>query len=61
MSFGAWSILKKNFYCWLNNCGSWGQELYIIWEFPRPGIINPLSTALADEFLTPEPPRKPWK
>ena len=48
-------------YCWLNNCGSWGQELYSIWEFPRPGIISPLSTALASEYLTPEPPRKPWK
>ena len=48
-------------YCWLNNCGTWGQELYSIWEFPRPRIISSLSAALVGEFLTDEPPRKPWK
>ena len=43
--------------CRLSNCGSRAQLLRGMWDFPRPGI-EPVSPALADGFLTPEPPGK---
>ena len=42
----------------LSSCGSWAQLLHGMWDLPRPGI-EPLSPALAGEFLTTVPQGKP--
>ena len=41
----------------LNNCGTQVLFLCGMWDLPRPGI-EPVSSALADGFLTTGPPEK---
>ena len=43
----------------LSSCGAWAQLLRGMWDLPRPGF-EPVSPALAGEFLTTVPPGKPW-
>ena len=43
--------------CWLTHCGTWAQLLHSMWNLPRPRI-EPVSLALADRFLSTEPPGK---
>ena len=45
---------------WLSSCGTWSWLLRSMWDFPGPGL-EPVSPALADEFLTTRPPGKPQK
>ena len=42
----------------LSSCGSWASLLSGTWDLPEAGIELP-SPALASEFFTTEPPRKP--
>ena len=42
----------------LKSCGAQAQLLRGMWDLPGPGI-EPMSPALAGEFFTTEPPRKP--
>ena len=44
--------------CCLSSCGSGPQLLHSMRNLPGSGI-EPMSSALADRFLTTEPPRKP--
>ena len=41
----------------LSSCGAWAQLLRGMWDLPGPGL-EPVSLALADEFLTTAPPGK---
>ena len=43
----------------LSSCGSRAQLLRGMWDLPGPGI-EPMSSALAGEFLTTAPPGKSW-
>ena len=42
----------------LSNCGAQAWLLHGVWDLPGPGI-EPVSPALAGEFFTTEPQRKP--
>ena len=52
-SCGSWALEHK-----LSSCGAQAQLLHGMWDLPRPGL-EPVSPALAGEFLTTVPPGKP--
>ena len=51
-SCGSWALERR-----LSSCGSRVQLLHGMWDLPGPGL-EPLSPALAVEFLTTAPPGK---
>ena len=41
----------------LSSCGTWAYLLFGMWDLPQPGL-EPMSPALAGEFLSTVPPGK---
>lgn len=54
LTVGASSLAEPR----LSSCGVQAELQHSIWDLARPGI-EPVSPALADHFLTTEPPGKP--
>ena len=58
VAHGLSSCGSRALECRLSSCGAWAQLLCGMWDPPGPGP-EPMSPALAGEFLTTVPPGKP--